>query len=74
MGEHLLGNVPIVEIWALPVLALLHGSGAIGDATKASAAKGEQLLEHGARAFCELLGEVDNFDVMKLATGPDFTL
>jgi creatinine amidohydrolase len=52
----------------------LHGSGAIGDATKASAAKGEQLLDHGARAFCELLGEVDNFDVMRLASGPDFTL
>src|SRR5215213_10537749 len=29
VGEYLLGNVSIVEIWALPVLALLHGSGAI---------------------------------------------
>ena len=41
----------------------LHASGAAGDATKATAEKGEQLLDHGARAFCELLGEVDNFDV-----------
>jgi hypothetical protein len=28
VGEYLLGNVSIVEIWALPVLALLYGSGA----------------------------------------------
>jgi creatinine amidohydrolase len=49
----------------------LHPSGAAGDATKASAASGEQLLEHGARAFCELLGDVDNFDVMRLPSGPD---
>lgn len=40
----------------------LNPSGAIGDATKASADKGEQLLEHGARAFCELLADVDRFD------------
>jgi creatinine amidohydrolase len=48
----------------------LHCSGATGDATKASAEKGEQLLDHGARAFCELLDEVDNFDVKRLAAGP----
>ena len=41
----------------------LHESGAVGDATKASAEKGEQLINHGARAFCELLGDVDTFDV-----------
>ena len=40
----------------------LHPSGAIGDATKASADKGEALLEHGARAFCELLDELDRID------------
>jgi creatinine amidohydrolase len=45
----------------------LHPSGAAGDATQASAEKGELLLDHGARAFCELLADVDNFDVMKLA-------
>jgi len=48
----------------------IHPSGAAGDATKASAASGEQLLDHGARAFCELLADVDNFDVMKLSGGP----
>lgn len=40
----------------------LNPSGAIGDATKAAAEKGEQLIEHGARAFCELLADVDRFD------------
>jgi creatinine amidohydrolase len=52
----------------------LHPSGAAGDATQASAEKGERLLDHGARAFCELLADVDNFDVMKLAkTSSDLT-
>jgi creatinine amidohydrolase len=48
----------------------LHASGAAGDATKASAENGEMLLDHGARAFCELLDDVDNFDVNRLAAGP----
>ncbi|MGE9008007.1 creatininase family protein [Leptospira interrogans] len=52
----------------------LHGSGAVGDATQATAEKGEKLLDHGARAFCELLDEVDKFDVKRLATGPDYIL
>lgn len=29
VGEYLLGNVSIVEIWALPVLALMYGGGAL---------------------------------------------
>jgi creatinine amidohydrolase len=48
----------------------LHPSGAAGDAASASAKKGELLLDHGARAFCELLADVDNFDVNRLAKGP----
>jgi creatinine amidohydrolase len=40
----------------------LHKSGAVGDASMASAEKGERLLDHGARAFCELLADVDKFD------------
>jgi creatinine amidohydrolase len=48
----------------------LHPSGAAGDATLASAEKGELLLDHGARAFCELLADVDKFDVNRLAIGP----
>lgn len=49
----------------------LHSSGAVGNATQGSAEKGEQLLDHGARAFCELLADVDNFDVNRLAPGPN---
>lgn len=48
----------------------LHPSGAAGDATSASAEKGELLLGHGARAFCELLAEVDDFDLSRLVNGP----
>jgi creatinine amidohydrolase len=48
----------------------LHESGAAGDATQASAEKGERLLEHGARAFCELLADVDTFDPATLAARP----
>jgi creatinine amidohydrolase len=36
----------------------------------ASSEKGEALIDQGARAFCELLAEVDNFDVNRLRTGP----
>ena len=48
----------------------LHPSGAIGDARQASADKGELLLEHGARAFCELLADVDKFDPQTFSAGP----
>ena len=48
----------------------LHASGAAGDATMASAEKGERLLDHGARAFCELLADVDKFDPDTLSSGP----
>jgi creatinine amidohydrolase len=41
----------------------LHPSGAVGDATQASADKGRALLDHGARAFCELLQEIEKFDL-----------
>jgi creatinine amidohydrolase len=48
----------------------LNPSGAVGDARQATAEKGEKLLDHGARAFCDLLCDVDNFDVSRLAVGP----
>jgi creatinine amidohydrolase len=48
----------------------LHSSGAVGDATQASAEKGEILLDHGARAFCELLADVDKFDPETFSDGP----
>jgi creatinine amidohydrolase len=48
----------------------LHPSGAAGDATLASAQKGLQLLDHGAAAFCELLADIDKFDVNALSDHP----
>jgi creatinine amidohydrolase len=48
----------------------LHASGTVGDATQASAAKGEAALMHGAQAFVELLHEVDRFDLARLQEGP----
>jgi len=48
----------------------LHSSGAVGDATQASAEKGETLLNHGARAFCQLLADVDKFDPETFSNGP----
>jgi len=48
----------------------LNATGAIGDATLASAAKGEASLAHGAQAFVDLLREVDRFDLARLHDGP----
>ena len=49
----------------------LHPSGAVGDATLASAEKGERLIDQGAKAFCELLGEVERFDLQLLTNRPN---
>jgi creatinine amidohydrolase len=48
----------------------LHASGAVGDASLATAEKGEAALAHGAKAFVELLEDVDKFDSDGLAIGP----
>ncbi len=48
----------------------LHPSGAVGDATLASTAKGAAALAHGAAAFVELLREIDRFDLQRLRGGP----
>ena len=48
----------------------LHPSGAIGDATQATAEKGDAALTRGAQAFVELLREVDRFDLARLRDGP----
>jgi creatinine amidohydrolase len=48
----------------------LHPTGAVGDGTLATAAKGEQSLDHGAQAFVELLQDVDRFDLARLTDGP----
>ena len=41
----------------------LHPSGAVGDASLASAEKGEAALDHGAKAFIELLKDVERFEL-----------
>jgi creatinine amidohydrolase len=48
----------------------LNPTGAVGDATLASAAKGDASLKHGAEAFMELLREIDRFDLSRLRDGP----
>jgi creatinine amidohydrolase len=48
----------------------LHPSGAVGDATQASAEKGRRLIDRGAHAFCELLADVDKFDMNTLSNSP----
>jgi creatinine amidohydrolase len=47
----------------------LHVSGAVGDAALATAEKGEAALDHGARAFVELLKDAERFDLAGLADG-----
>ena len=49
----------------------LNPQGAVGDATLASAEKGQTLIEFGAHAFCELLEDVDRFDLKRLANRPE---
>jgi creatinine amidohydrolase len=48
----------------------LHPTGAAGNARLATPEKGERLIEQGARAFCELLADVDRFDLQRLGKGP----
>ncbi len=48
----------------------LNVSGAVGNATLASAEKGERLIDHGARRFIELLDDVDKFDVSIFSQKP----
>jgi creatinine amidohydrolase len=48
----------------------LNASGAAGDASLATAEKGEAALRHGARAFVALLRDVETFALERLAAGP----
>jgi creatinine amidohydrolase len=48
----------------------LHPGGALGNATLATGEKGQAALAQGAKAFVELLREVDRFDLSKLREGP----
>lgn len=48
----------------------LNPAGVVGDATLASAQKGRALIDHGARAFIELLADMAKFDLVRLANRP----
>ena len=48
----------------------LNPTGAVGDGTLAKADKGEAALAQGAKAFVELLHEIDRFDLSRLREGP----
>jgi len=48
----------------------LNPTGAVGDATRASAEKGEAALQRGAEGFVELLREIHAFDLSRLRDGP----
>jgi len=48
----------------------INPSGAVGDATLATAAKGDAAFARGAEAFVELLREIDRFDLSRLREGP----
>lgn len=58
---------PAPFAWAMQDL---NPVGAVGDATSATAEKGKALIEHGARAFVELLTDVRTFDLARLANQP----
>src|SRR5579862_5120790 len=48
----------------------LNPTGALGDATLAKPDKGAAALAQGAKAFVELLREIDRFDLSRLREGP----
>lgn len=48
----------------------LNRQGVVGDARAASAEKGAAVLDHQAQGFIALLGDVQRFDLARLAAGP----
>ena len=65
--QHLRADFPVGFGW---MTQDLNASGAVGDASLATAEKGEALLDHGARAFVALLDDVERFDLARLTAGP----
>jgi creatinine amidohydrolase len=58
--RHLRADFPVGFGW---MTQDLHPSGAVGDASLATAERGEAALDHGARAFVELLADVARFEL-----------
>jgi creatinine amidohydrolase len=48
----------------------LNPSGAVGNAASAAAEKGAAAIEHGARAFVQLLEDMHRFDLSRFQPGP----
>ncbi len=48
----------------------LHELGAVGDASAATAAKGEACADHVVNEFIDLLRDVHAFDLSRLGRGP----
>ncbi|MBN8967031.1 MAG: creatininase family protein [Rhizobiales bacterium] len=67
--RHLSTGRPAPFAWSIQDL---HPSGVAGNATLANADKGRQIIDHGARAFCELLADVHAFDLARLGNKPQF--
>ncbi len=65
--QYLRADLPVGFGW---MTQDLHASGAVGDASLATAEKGEAALAHGARAFVALLDDVEKFDLARLSPGP----
>jgi creatinine amidohydrolase len=65
--KHLRVTQPIGFGW---MSSDLHPLGAVGDASAATAEKGEACAENGADAFIELLRDVLAFDLTRLRQGP----
>jgi creatinine amidohydrolase len=65
--QHLRADFPAGFGW---MTQDLHSSGAVGDASLATAEKGAAALDHGARAFIALLKDVEKFDLTGVSAGP----
>jgi creatinine amidohydrolase len=60
--KHLRADFPVGFGW---MTQDLNATGAVGDASLATVEKGEAALDHGARAFVELLHDVERFELPK---------
>jgi len=66
--RHLRGHGPHAFGW---MAQDLNPAGAVGDASAASAGKGRASLDHAARGFVDLLGDVHRFDLARLWSPAD---
>ena len=65
--ELLRGRPPLGFAW---MATDLNPEGAVGEANKATAEKGEAAADYGVERFVALLRDVEAFDLSRLASGP----